>query len=131
MHLEEARRNRQASASTPVDTEERSAPETANARITPEQEWVTAIHQELDDYLVELRSMRSKDPVEVFMTLSSITARLTEIRVICVRSESRRLTSLRTREIDPMIEECERQFRFHSRIQSTRQMDWDMAKGQM
>jgi hypothetical protein len=124
MELEEARRRREHPVSTPVDP----TPEPGMTRISPEQEWVVEIRLELDTYLEQLRSMRSKDPTDVFMTLSAITARLCELRVLCMRTESRRTAALRTREIDPMIEECERQFRFHSRIQAARQMEWDQTR---
>lgn len=94
-------------------------------RITLEQRWVIDVRAEIDDYMVLLRKLRSLPPDQVFLELSGITARLAELRLTCVRSESRRLTGLRTREIDPLLEECERQFRFHSRIQAVRAMEWD------
>jgi hypothetical protein len=97
-------------------------------RLPAEQRWVYGIRAELDDYMVLLKKLRAMPPDVVFMELSAITARLAEIRLTCVRSESRRLSALRTREIDPLLDECDRQFRFHSRIQSVRQAEWEQTR---
>lgn len=91
--------------------------------------FVAAAREEIDDYFVGLKKLGSWEPAEVFLWLSGVTARLVELRTICWRSESRRLTALRSREIDPLIDECERQFRFHSRVQSCRQIEFDAFKG--
>lgn len=104
-------------------------PPVSSVRMSAEQLWVLEVRMEIDDYMVMLRKLRSLPPDEVFLELSGITARLAELRLTCVRSESRRLTGLRTREIDPLIEECDRQFRFHSRIQAVRTMEADMTRG--
>ena len=91
---------------------------------------MAGVREEIDGYMVVLKTLRSQPPDEVFLALSGITARLAEIRLMCVRSESRRLVALRTREIDPVLDEVDRQFRFHSRLQAVRQMEWDGMKGQ-
>jgi hypothetical protein len=96
--------------------------------MSAEVAWVIEVRGEIDDYMVTLRKLRSMLPEQVFMELSGITARLAELRLTCVRSESRRLAALRTRELDPLIEECDRQFRFHSRIQAVRTMEWDQTR---
>lgn len=97
-----------------------------------EQIFIGQVRAELDGYFVALKRFGSQPADEVYLQISGITARLGELRMICVRSESRRLAALRTREIDPLIEECDRQFRVHSRIQSVRQFDWEASgKGQV
>jgi hypothetical protein len=105
------------------------AESSSSLRFSTEQRWVIEVRGEIDDYMVLLRQLRSLPPDEVFLELSGITARMAELRLTCVRSESRRLVQLRTREIDPLLEECERQFRFHSRLQAVRQMEWDHTRG--
>ena len=102
--------------------------EEKRAEVPAEVQWVRAIREELDGYMVVLRAIRSRSPEDVFMELSAITTRLAEIRLTCVRSESRRLTALRTREIDPLMDQCDRLFRLHSRVQSARQMEWDQTR---
>lgn len=84
---------------------------------------------ELDSYYSEMRKFESMDPVEVFLRLSAFSARASEIRSVIVRSENRRHTSFRTQEIDPFIDECDRQFKLHSRIQSTREMEFRISGG--
>jgi hypothetical protein len=95
--------------------------------ISHEQAFVAEVRQEIDGYFCRLKQLNSLPPDGVFATLSAITARLGEIRLSLVRSESRRLTALRTREIDPLIDECDRQFRLHSRIQACRTFDWEVS----
>lgn len=89
----------------------------------------SAIRLEVDDYLGRLRGLNSLPSAEVFMTLSAISARLAEIRNRLVRVDNRRFLALRTKEVDPLIDEVDRQFKFHSRIASVRQMEWDATTG--
>lgn len=84
---------------------------------------------ELDDYYGEMQGFGNMDPVEVFLRLSAYSARASEIRSQIVRSENRRHLSFRTQEIDPFIDECDRQFKLHSRIQATREMEFKMSGG--
>lgn len=113
-----------AHASTPVQAAEKVAPATS-----AEQAFVVEIREELDTYFVQLRQLGRLPGDEVFLTLAGITARLAEIRSYIVRIDSRRMTALRSREIDPLIEECERQFRFFSRAQTVRQYEADLTRG--
>lgn len=108
-----------------------AADEAGTPQFSREQIFVAQIREELDSYLLSLKRLGSMAPDEAFLTISGITARLSEIRCGLVRSESRRLTQLRAREVDPLMEECERQFRFHSRIQACRAFDWEVTKGQV
>lgn len=84
---------------------------------------------ELDDYFAEMRGLNGMEPTQVLQKLSSWSARASEIRSQLVRVDSRRSNSFRTREIDPFLEECDRQFRIHSRLQSVRETEWRMAGG--
>jgi hypothetical protein len=101
------------------------------AEITREQAWIAELQLELDSYLVELKRLASKTPEQVFMLLSGITGRLVELRVQTWRSTSRRLAALRAHEIDPLLEQCDRAFRLHSRLQAVRSLDWELSKGQV
>lgn len=110
-----------------VDT---PAPEFSNGhRPDPAGDAVTVIQSEVDDYLGRLKSLNSLSAAEAFMTLSAISARLAEIRNRLIRVDNRRFTALRTKEIDPLIDEVDRQFKFHSRIAAVRQMEWDATTG--
>lgn len=89
--------------------------------------WVSDIQVELDDYLTRLRDLNSLPPVEVFQALSAISARLAEIRNRLIRTDNRRFTALRTKEVDPLIDEVDRQFKFHSRIQAVRDSEMRLS----
>lgn len=90
----------------------------------------TSLTDELFGYLKEIKTFCSRSPDEVFLTISSITARLTELKVQALMEGSHKANSVLSKQITPILEELERQFRVHSRLQSVRQQDWDIAKGQ-
>lgn len=111
--------------------EPRSLPahaEQASPVLNPEMVFLVTIRDEIDDYFIGLKRLNALPTEEVFAFLSGVSARLVEIRVQCWRSESRRLNALRTREIDPLIEEIDRQFKIHSRIQAVRTFELDMVR---
>lgn len=87
------------------------------------------LRAEIDEYYAEMALFPQMDLAEIFMRLAAMSARASGIRAQVVRSESRRIAAFRTREIDPLIEECDRQFRLWSRLQSVRQMEADMSRG--
>jgi hypothetical protein len=116
------RRPRETSENSSTPVEPVGGPE-----LTREQAFVQTIRAEIDGYFCRLRQLNSLPPDAVFATLSAITARMGEIRLMLVRSDSRRMTALRTREVDPTIEECDRQFRLHSRIQAVRTFEWEVS----
>jgi hypothetical protein len=75
-----------------------------------------------DQYEVELDEMRSKvcrfpddDPADVLATISGLAGRLAEIRAQLYRDNSQRCTQLRTREVDPLRDDLDLQFKIWSR----------------
>lgn len=80
--------------------------------------------QELDEYFTEMKELHGYEPDQVFMRLAGWSARASEIRSQLVRAEGRRAQAFRTREIEPFLDEIDRQFRLHSRVQSVR--EWDL-----
>lgn len=95
----------------------------------PELDVITRVRAELDGFYVQMRTFGAADPAEVFLTLAAMTARVSEVRSHIVRNESRRSQAFRTREVDPFLDECDRQFKYHSRAQSVRQMEADLTRG--
>lgn len=87
------------------------------------------VQQELDGYYKRMQQYPSMEPDEVMLDLSGIAARLTEIRSQLVRDGGQRTNALRTREVDPLLEQIDLQFKLHSRIQSIREFDWRMTNG--
>ena len=85
--------------------------------------------EELRGFFAEMKQLTSMDPTMAFMKLSAFSARASEIRSIIMEVQSKQGESFRLRQIDPFINECDRQFKVHSRIQAIRQQEWDMSKG--
>lgn len=92
-------------------------------------DFIADVQVELDGYYVEMKQFLSMEPTEIYMKLAAWSARASEIRSRLVRQESRKAQAFRTREVDPFIDECDRQFKIYSRIQSCRQQEWDMQRG--
>lgn len=91
--------------------------------------WINEIQDELDDYFREMKEFSGAEPDQVFLKLAAWSARASEIRSALVRQENRRAQAFRTREIDPFLDELDRQFRIHSRVVTIRQQDWEMTRG--
>jgi hypothetical protein len=83
--------------------------------------------EELDDYYTQMQDFINDEPDEIFMRLSAFTSRVSFIRSQIMRSSSRMLQAFRTGEIDPFISECDRQFKFWSRVQSVYQTEASMT----
>lgn len=84
---------------------------------------------ELDSYYQQMHLFQQMEPDEIFVALSAFSARASEIRSHLVRVDTRLHTSFRTREIDPFIDECDRQFKLWSRVQSVKDMEFRMSGG--
>lgn len=86
--------------------------------------------KEISGYYQIMKDMIDMDPTSVFQQLSQFSARASEMRsLIPALRESREQSSFRIRIIDPFIEECDRQFKIHSRLQAIREMDARLAGG--
>jgi hypothetical protein len=113
------------------------APETvtrAPHRVTAprsEADVVEAIRAELATYLHDMSAFTGSEPDLVLQRLSAISARATEIRIHLSRSDSRLASKIRVSEIEPLIEECDRQFRIFSRLFSMREFDLKLSGGQI
>lgn len=95
-----------------------------------EKSRVDNVLDELDAYYRSMKEFNDIEATEVLQALSSFSARASEIRSQLQRVDSKRSYALRTKHIDPFIEECDRQFKIHSRIQSIRETDYKLARGQ-
>lgn len=85
--------------------------------------------QEITEYYGQMKRMVDMDPTAVFQHLSQFSARASEIRSQIGPQEGKREAAFRIRIVDPFIEECDRQFKIHSRIQAIREMDARLAGG--
>ena len=84
---------------------------------------------EIAGYYETMQEFIYTDAITVFQNLSQFSARASEMRSLISFSPGREETSFRTKIIDPFIEECDRQFKIHSRIQAINEMDAKLAGG--
>lgn len=85
------------------------------------------LRNEFDGYMEEMNLLQEMEPSEVYMKLSGWTARATEIRIQLARSNSARTERMKSKEIEPFIEEAERQFRFFSRYQAAQAAEAELS----
>ena len=89
---------------------------------------IRKIREEIDGYYREMIQFPAMEADEIFQRLSAYTARVSYIRSSMMRTDNRALVSLRTKEIDPFISECDRQFKIWSRVFSVQTLDWNLAR---
>lgn len=87
--------------------------------------------QEFDGYWAEIQKFHSLDPAEIFLRLSALNARASEIRSLITRTDNRRLNAFRTREVEPFLEALEFQFKCHSRLVTFREQELRLSGGQL
>lgn len=84
---------------------------------------------ELAESFSKMQQWEYADVTQIFLELSQFSARASEMRSQLGYPESKSEQSFRTRLIDPFLEECDRQFKIHSRIQSVHEMDAKLSGG--
>lgn len=104
-----------------------SGPDEYNFRPDPKKSWAENWRAELAEYYADLKTLNEKDPVSAFQTLSSLSARVSELRAQCMDMDGVKANSFRTRYVDPFLEECDRQFKIHSRIHAIREMEFKLS----
>lgn len=91
---------------------------------------VEELREELDVFYADMCNFRSLDASEIFLKLAAFTSRASYIRGQIMRlPENRFMTNFRTKELDPFIDECDRQFKVWSRAFSVQSHEWEMTKG--
>lgn len=86
--------------------------------------------KELDTYLDMMQTWSTVDPSTCLEQISSVAARLIQIRCELVRIESRNVQAFRTKELDPVMAQVEFLFKVHSRRLSSLSLEWDVSRGQ-
>jgi hypothetical protein len=82
--------------------------------------------KEIKEYLEEMVDFPKEDLREVLVKLGGYSARAAFMRFQIGYMDDDRLTSFRTRQLDPFIAECDRQFKVWSRIQSLDAQEYQM-----
>lgn len=82
---------------------------------------------EVDLYHEKICAFDEVEPDEIFIILAGVTARASEIRKELTRMPRRDANAFRINEIDPLISECDRQFKLWSRLVAVRGIDARLA----
>lgn len=109
-HLEEAPGNPPA---TPINRKERR---------------LDALRGELTGFYAQMRDFQGRDIRVVLAEIAAMSARASEIRHGLIHGESRAESAFRTKQLDPFLDEVDRQFKVWSRVQTVLAMEWDMSK---
>ncbi len=93
---------------------------------------IDSVRQEIDDAFADMKEFHNEEPDRVMRISAGHSARLSELRVRIMRVEDfrREWKSVRTREIEPCIEELRNQYAIASRLHSVRELDWKMESGE-
>jgi hypothetical protein len=92
---------------------------------------IAGVRAEIDDAYDDIKTFHTREPDEVFRLVSGHSGRLAELRGRAQRVEDRATVwkQLRTREIEPALDELSKQFQIASRILSVRDLDYRMETG--
>ena len=93
---------------------------------------IDQVREEVSDAFADMRTFFHREPDEIMRMCGGHSARLSELRVLVMRIEDfrREWRSIRTRELEPAIEELQRQYQIASRLHSVRELDWKMESGE-
>lgn len=93
---------------------------------------IDSVRTEIDDAFADMKTCHNLNPDEAMRIASGHSARLSELRVRIQRVEDylREWKNVRTREVEPALEELERQYTIASRLHSVRELDWKMEYGE-
>lgn len=83
------------------------------------------IRAELDRIQSHLHTLYAMEPDMAFRVVAAYSSRLTEIARLLFRIEitDRHYTRIRTMDVLPLLEECDRQYKLHSRMLEARAQD--------
>lgn len=90
---------------------------------------IPAYQAEIDGFYVLMKDFNELDLRGVLSSLAAMSARASYIRSLVIRNEGRQAASFRTRQIEPFLDEVDRQFKTWSRLQSVIQMEFDASRG--
>jgi hypothetical protein len=87
------------------------------------------VEAEIDLMLTTIRAFYDQPGDVVMRQCGALSARCTELAIWLVRLEGRReWIHLRTRQIDRLLAEIERQYRIASRLLEGRRLDWETSR---
>ncbi len=101
------------------------------SRVFPGLGSIDSVRSEIDDAFADMRQFHNQEPDEIMRLCGGHSARLSEIKVRIQRIEdfNRQWRPIRTREVEPTLEELQQQFTIASRLHSVRELDYKMTQG--
>jgi len=111
--------------SVPVLPSPASVPNVATDERTMLQAWIA----ELDVYYEAVKSFAEQEPDMVMQQIAAFSGRLCEIRARLQRMGSALANKLRTREVDPLMEQLNFQYQIASRLHSMREFEFKASGG--
>ena len=89
-----------------------------------------ALRDEIDDIIQKCIEAPNMEPDEAMIMMSSLLARLVQMHIDIQRVEhiQRELRSVRTQEVDKLMELVRDQYRISSRLIAVRQMDVELSR---
>lgn len=107
-------------------TEDRTNPKVVS--INRNERGLDGLRAELADFYVQMRDFPGRDISLVLAEIAAMSARASEIRHWTIQGETRPEAAFRTKQLDPFLDEVDRQFKVWSRVQAVRAMEWDMTR---
>ena len=93
---------------------------------------IESIRVEINDAFEDMKTFHNREPDEVMRLVAGHSARLSEIRVRIQRIEDvhRQWKNVRTREVEPTLDQLGQQFTIASRLHSVREFDYAVETGE-
>ncbi len=91
---------------------------------------IELLRKEMDSYYEVMQNFSTGDPRENLMQLSAFSSRMSHARTHIIRNGDGKVdANFRTKELDPFIAECDRQFKIWSRLITYSQHEYEMSRG--
>lgn len=92
---------------------------------------IAEVRGEVDDAFADMKTFVGRQPDEIMRIARGHSARLSELRVLIMRVEDQfpQWRTVRTREVEPCLDELRDQFLCASRLESVRDLDFRMEGG--
>lgn len=93
---------------------------------------INQVRVEVDDAYKDMQLFHQMEPDEIMRRSGGHSARLSYLRVCCMRVEDfkREWRDIRTRELEPTLDQLEHQFSIASRLHSVREYDYKLEAGE-
>lgn len=82
---------------------------------------------EIDSFYALMQEFKDLEIDEIFMSLAGISARVSEMRGLLQRMQTKAATNMKCQECDPLLAEVDRQFKDWSRSHQVKVDEWNMS----